>query len=147
MNRGQFRNKPFEEMYVPVPESGCWLATTWWDADGYGRTTNCTFLHRRSYEIHFGSIPNGMFVCHKCDTPACVNPDHLFLGDGTDNMRDMVAKGRHYETKKTHCPQGHPYSGRNVRRNNRNQRLCVTCVNARQRATYDLKKSQLGVSP
>lgn len=50
--------------------------------------------HRHSFEATAGPIPDGMFVCHKCDVPRCVNPSHLFLGTPKDNAQDRQAKGR-----------------------------------------------------
>lgn len=91
----------FREMHIPEPMSGCWLWTGAINNKGYGtlsrqvnKKTQLTYAHRFSWEHHTGPIPEGMCVCHKCDVPCCVNPDHLFLGTRQDNSDDMVAKGR-----------------------------------------------------
>ena len=76
--------------------SDCWLWVGAADRQGYGRikTSTTVLAHRKSWEIHNGPIPDGLLVCHKCDNPPCVRPDHLFLGTNDDNMADMVQKGR-----------------------------------------------------
>ena len=93
----------FHKKYV-IKESGCWIWTSgtrpnnkgvlyprhWTDG---GKSVGA---HRFSFELSNGKIPKGMYVCHKCDTPLCVNPDHLFVGSHDDNMRDMVKKGRSF---------------------------------------------------
>lgn len=54
-------------------------------------------VHRYSYTMNVGPIAKGLFVCHKCDTPLCVRPDHLFLGSQQENLDDMARKGRRYQ--------------------------------------------------
>lgn len=81
-----------------VDRSGeCWTWTAACDRKGYGRMRfprRHEGAHRVSWELTNGPIPEGMFVCHRCDNPPCVRPDHLFLGSHRDNMADMFAKGR-----------------------------------------------------
>lgn len=78
--------------------SGCWLWLGATNPLGYGMIDRNRYTeqlaHRYFFKVHRGDIPSGMFVCHRCDTPSCVNPDHLFLGTHEANMKDMVTKGR-----------------------------------------------------
>ena len=88
----------FEDKYIPVSETGCWIWIGCYTcATGYGRIKidgKHTLSHRASYEMYIGPIPKNLHCLHSCDTPECVNPDHLFLGTHQDNMADRDAKGR-----------------------------------------------------
>jgi len=81
-----------------VTTSGCWEWNGSRYATGYGHLCvdyKDLYTHRLSYELHKGAIPAGMFICHTCDNPPCMNPAHLFVGTPADNMTDMREKGRH----------------------------------------------------
>ena len=74
----------------------CWLWQSFKSRDGYGLVNlqkRMWRAHRIAYWLTYDN-PGELFVCHRCDNPSCVRPDHLFLGTTEDNMADMVAKGR-----------------------------------------------------
>ena len=90
----------FNAKYAVDKATGCWnwIAST--AGKGYGqikipKTRKQIYAHRLSYLYHKGEIPDGMQVCHECDNPRCVNPEHLFLGTSEDNHQDMKSKDRH----------------------------------------------------
>lgn len=87
----------FNSKHITAP-SGCWLWQGHLDRKGRGNLRvngRRVIASRLSYELHFDVIPDGLYVCHECDNPQCVNPDHLWLGTHRDNTDDMIAKGRH----------------------------------------------------
>jgi hypothetical protein len=94
-------------------ENGCWLWTgPTFKSGGYGaikvggRKGKVLRVHRLVWEWERGPIPDGLKVCHHCDTPACVRPEHLFLGTDADNVRDKMAKGRYVFPSRESAPKG-----------------------------------------
>lgn len=87
--------------HVKVSESGCHEWNSALNPRGYGIFSlkrgskwGAVLAHRVAWEIANGPIPTGLYVCHSCDNPRCVNPSHLFIGTQLDNIRDMMEKGR-----------------------------------------------------
>lgn len=82
---------------VPVPHSGCQLWMGYASPDGYGVVSYRSKLvraHRLAYQLANGVDPGDLNVCHRCDTPLCINPGHLFLGTHEDNVADRQRKRR-----------------------------------------------------
>jgi hypothetical protein len=84
----------------------CWRWQASTNAKGYGQFVTCengqphhSLAHRVAFELTFGTIPDGLSACHRCDNRQCCNPHHLFLGTQQDNLRDMHEKGRRGDTR------------------------------------------------
>jgi hypothetical protein len=137
---------------VEIDATGCWLWAASRNRLGYGHFTfqnRVMLAHRWAFWFWRGPIADGLLVCHSCDVPSCVNPDHLWLGTNADNVADRDAKGRHRLggtaarcAAVTHCPQGHPYDEKNTyyhrrnggRRVTRECRACRAVADRRRRA-------------
>lgn len=109
----------------PEPNSGCWLWVGSYTRGGYGaismsgKTQNA---HRAVFLMLGGFIEPGKYLCHKCDNRACVNPDHMFVGTQSENILDACKKGRVITPPsplagRTHCKNGHEFSGENLKFN------------------------------
>lgn len=122
----------FERKWTPEPNTGCWLWLGGTQKAGYGffKYAGEVTAHRSAWRLYRGDIPYGLHVLHRCDVRQCVNPEHLFLGTQSDNMKDMAAKGRaqRFNSFKTHCPQGHPYDSENTHWLPKGGRRCRACA-------------------
>jgi hypothetical protein len=131
----------WDKIQCPDGPDGCWLWTGGKADHGYGTfwfNGRLTRAHRFAWTTFCGVIPAGSLVLHRCDTPACVNPSHLFLGSQSDNMTDCSTKGRvaRFNALKTHCPQGHSYSEANTYVTRQGTRRCRTCDRIRRKVLH-----------
>lgn len=127
--------KRLEPKVNKIP-GGCWIWTGYINSWGYGeigfRYTSWR-VHRVAYWRFKGPIPPKMQVCHSCDTPACCNPDHLWLGTNKQNHMDARAKKRCRAQKITHCPRGHDYAEHGFIVEKTGWRQCKICNRGRLR--------------
>lgn len=95
---------PAERFWARVEKTEtCWNWTGSLDTHGYGQFWNgekTALVHRFSWELNRGSIPCGKMVCHHCDNPRCVRPDHLYVGDDQSNMKDRTVRKRHWANQR-----------------------------------------------
>jgi len=109
---------------------GCWEWERSTNNSGYGTISiagGTWLVHRLMYTLHYGVFPGGKCVMHSCDNRVCVNPSHLKLGTYSENGKDCVIKGRHHETKKTHCAKGHTFKKDNLYPTKTGKRRCKKC--------------------
>lgn len=151
---GRKRKDPVQNWWSKVdkPDDACWPWNAGTDDDGYGKFAvglgghrqRHIRAHRFAYETFVGLIPDGMVVCHRCDNPPCVRPDHLFLGTPLDNNADKVSKGRHARvwgtplsrSQQTKCKNDHPFNEANTYVDARGYRSCRACRRAASMRYY-----------
>lgn len=121
-------------LFIPEPNTGCWLWLGALDRDGYGTVqapgnSGKRRAHRFVYEFHCAPIAKNLQLDHRCHVRSCVNPDHLRPATAAENI---AAAPRHVG-KRAACPAGHPYAGDNLVINTNGRRICRECRNKRAR--------------
>lgn len=115
---------------IPEPITGCLIWTASTSKEGYGNIwhkNKCYRAHRVAWEIAFGTIEKSALVCHKCDTPSCINTNHLFLGTSKDNSADKINKRRDHNLNKKYCKNNHEFSTENTKITKLGHRRCKKC--------------------
>lgn len=151
-------NERFWSNVSPEPNTGCWLWTGNVTMAGFGQirvgsmrdgSRRYELTHRFSYQEVRGDIQDGMVVDHLCRQPACVNPSHMEIVTRGENVRRGVVgtpatnPGAIHNLAKTHCRNGHPYSGDNLvisTVRGRQERGCRICRNAAAASHYQRNK-------
>src|ERR1039458_6208527 len=131
-----------------IPFHECWEWVAHKNKQGYG--TFClpdernARAHRASWRLFMGVIPEGIFVCHRCDNPSCVRPEHLFLGTPRDNVLDALMKGRLRSPnrglagkRKENCVRGHKFTEENTFTSG-GKRRCRKCIRIRDASRREI---------
>jgi len=121
----------------------CWVWMAAQDKDGYGIWSydgKFWRAHRFSFWATHGHLDSKSLICHTCDNPTCINPNHLYEGDSTTNNRDTVKRGRFNSPlkRRTHCLKGHAFDGENLYHDGK-KRVCKICSRASGRKWYENK--------
>ena len=128
---------------------GCLVWTGAVDFGGYGQLSvngEKVLVHRLAWSLaNNRPVPDGQHILHSCDNPPCCEPTHLRLGTAADNAADRATKGRHGQSKKTHCPQGHEYTAENTY-TCRGWRYCRVCKRAHYRRAHPKVNAPAGAS-
>lgn len=125
------------------PDTGCWEWPGTRGKAGYGKIKaygRMVAVHRFAYLSLVGPVPDGLHLDHLCRVRHCCNPDHLEPVTPLENSRRGISGAN--QSAKTHCPQGHPYSGENLLLTRQGWRCCRTCARSQQRATEIRRQEQ-----
>lgn len=130
-----------------IDENGCWIWQAGMYGCGYGKFSlngKNTNAHRASFIIHNGSFDFSKMVLHKCDVKKCINPDHLYIGDKSQNAKDAYNRGQlvSWGSKKTHCKNGHEFSLKNTKYTKKKRRRCLECAKIRSKKSNEIAKSR-----
>ncbi len=136
----------FWALVTKADDDACWLWNGAGSSKGYGQSK---YQGRRIQATHLSlllagrPLPAGLFACHRCDNPRCVNPAHLFAGTPKDNTQDALKKGRlrKPDLSRTHCRSGHALTGDNLVLVD-GQMACAECRRARSRRHYEAHREQ-----
>jgi len=140
---------------VSYVQSGCWEYQGKRTLQGYGKMKWSEFNEQLAHRISFiifrsnGLSIKDFCICHTCDNPCCVNPEHLFLGTHDTNNKDRAKKGRTVTPNMnlTHCKRGHEFNIENTHIRLNGTRLCKKCANEMTRLGYHRRKGNLNEQP